>query len=125
MIEIKYYPDENLIHVKRSGEVFARDLLGYMQQVDRDFAGHKTLFVLDDVRRSTSRFSAKDYGKLIEALEKLLPGYTRVYMALVVDTPEETALSDIYASMTQNMENYFFRIFSTEEAASHWLGMCE
>jgi hypothetical protein len=125
MIEISHNQTENLIQVNRTGEIQIQDVIDYIQRIDQDFNEQNNLYVLDDTRSSLSNYNHKDdYDRLIEEMEKCIRKFSRVHVAIVVDTPANAALSDIYKVMTNRISNYFFRIFSTPEAAKSWLKSC-
>ena len=122
MISISYKQEDGLIYVKRSGVIRITDLVDYFIKVDQDFRSHKRLYILDDARESESQFNHReDLTLLTEVLKERIPHFDRVFAALVTDSPDTTALSDLYRVMTEKIHRYYFRMFSSTEAAKLWL----
>ena len=122
MIEISYDQEENIIHVERSGEISVEDLIGYINKIDQEYRELKRVYILDDTRGSVWKFNhKKDYDRLFHEIDKRVRNFIRVYVALIVDTPKHTAMSDLYLLKTREIKNYFFRFFSSSEAAKSWL----
>lgn len=122
MIEISYKEEDNIILVRRSGEIYVQDLINYINKIDQDFRELKRLYILDDAIGSVWKFNHKDdYDLLFHEIDKCARNFIRVYVAIVVDTPQYTAMADLYKLKTDKIKNYYFQFFSTPEAASSWL----
>ena len=99
-------------------------MIDYIDQVNKRYRHLKKIYILDDTRDSVHRFNHhEDFRKMIEALKKHMQNFEQVKVAVVVDKPDITALSDIHKMMTNNIKNYHFQNFSTMEAAVYWLKM--
>lgn len=124
MIDISYNEEENLIQIIRLGDIYARDLIAYMNKIAEDYTEHPKLFILDDTRQSVSKFDHRgDYDAAIQVLKNHMHKFEQVHVALVADSPATTALSDLYKVMTANIRNYHYKMFSSREAARNWLKM--
>jgi hypothetical protein len=65
MIKINYSQDEDIIYVKRFDEIDIQDLLKYVISLDQDFKDLGKLYILDDIRNSTSKYEAEEFPVLI------------------------------------------------------------
>lgn len=124
MIEIKQNKEDGIIHVQRKGDIFTRDLIEMIKRIDMDYRSQEKLYILDDTRGSVSKFDHRqDFEKMINELEMYVDNYERIYLALVSDNPATSALSDIYTMRTSKITNYYYKTFSSPEAARTWLKM--
>ena len=121
MITISYSRDEDIIYVKRTDEIDIQDLLKYVISLDQDYKDLGKLYILDDIRNSTSKFEAKEFPILIGEIQKRIIKYKEVRCALLVDAPFDTALSILYEDISRAVDNYYYKTFSTIESAKIWL----
>ncbi len=61
-----------------------------------------------------------DMYNIADAIVELLKSHKKVYTAFVISTSIETAMAELYKDFS-SAENYMFKVFSTKEAAIHWL----
>jgi hypothetical protein len=122
MIEISHNIEDNIIHLKRSGEIYVGDLIEIIHRINKDFIELKELNVLDDTGQSVSKFNhGEDYNQIITAVGQIATNFDHIRHSIVADTPANAALSSIYEMFTGRISNYTFRFFSSDEAAKHWL----
>ena len=79
------------------------------------------MYIVDDLRASISKYESKDYPLIIEEIKKRIGQYKEVRIAVLVMTPQDTALSLLYEQIAQSVENYNYKTFSTLEAGRNWL----
>lgn len=97
MITISYKEEENLIQIKREGDIYAQDLIELIQRVDQDFKDSEKLYIVDDTGQSVSKFNHQDdYIQISTEIEKITSNFDHVYHAIVAETPANAALSSIY-----------------------------
>ena len=124
MIEISYDQESDFVSVKRSGDIFLRDLTDLVQSITRDYKEHRILKVLDDTGQSVSRFDHRDdYDQISQEIRKVVGNFDHIYHAIVAETPANAALSSIYEMFAARIPNYTFKFFSSPEAAIYWLDM--
>jgi len=121
MINTNYNQDEDIVYVERFDEIDLQELLTYIISLDQEYKDLGSLYILDDIRDSTSKYEAKDYPVIIGEIQKRIKKYNEVRCALVVDTPFETVLSILYEDISKSVDNYNYKTFSTIEAAKSWL----
>ena len=76
--------------------------------------------ILSDVREAKYRFGHRDIDMLHEMVKIHSMLKVKVFEALLIDTPAETAISTLF-NMSNLRDEHFSRIFSTEKAALEWL----
>ena len=57
-------------------------------------------------------------------LKKIKENYTKfesIKLTIVIQNPYETAMSILMQEMLKDLENVYFKVFSTEQAAALWL----
>jgi hypothetical protein len=122
MIELSYHKDEDIIYVRRSGDIHFQDLIEYVLRLDNEFNAHDRLYILDDTSGSTPRHDhTNNYRQIAEEIKKRISRYTEVKHAIMASSPGNTALNIIFEALTSEIENYHFKVFSTIEASMVWL----
>ena len=121
MIEINYNKKEDIIYVKRVGQISSKDIIKYIQEIDKQFKNHKTLYVLTDTRGSRTLFNQNDLALFVAEIKKRIEPYHNVREANIVDNPYDTALGMIYEYIASEIEKFKCKGFSTEVAAKAWL----
>ena len=122
MIEFSYNRDDEIIYVRRSGDVHFQDLIDYVLRLDNEFSDHSRVYILDDTRGSTPVHDhTNNYRQIAEEIKKRISGYAEVKHAVIASSPGNTALNIIFEILTSEIENYQFRVFSTLEASTVWL----
>jgi len=121
MIEINYNSQEDIIYVKRIGQISSDDIVEYICEIDKQFKTHKTLYVLSDTRGSETLFKQQDLIQFVEEIKKRLGPYQKVREASIVDNPYDTALGMMYEYIASEIDKFKCKAFSTEEVAKIWL----
>jgi malate/lactate dehydrogenase len=67
------------------------------------------------------KIEAKDNPIIINEIKNRIKKYKEVRCALVVDTPFDTAISILYENLSQALDKYNYKTFSTIESAKSWL----
>ena len=121
MIKLTYNKKENIIYLERNGEIKLQDLLNNIKDIDQKFHHLKSLYIIEDTRKSTVDFKAKDYPTIIDYIKRRINKYNKVRSAIIVNNLFDTVLSLLYEEMSKEIENYEFKTFYTKEAAKTWL----
>jgi hypothetical protein len=122
MIEITYNKDEDIIYVKRSGEIYLLDLVDYAIRIDEEFNELKNLYIIEDTRGSITKHNQKDdFYLIINEVKKRIHNYHKVKVAIIVDNPGDTALAFLYERLSKEVNNYYFKVFMTLKASKAWL----
>lgn len=121
MIETKYNQEENILYMNRQGEIKIQDLFLQVQSTVSNYNDIKCLYILDDARGSSPQFSSKDYPDLSKMISNGLVHFLEVRHAILVDTPMNTTLGILFEGIANEIQNYSFKVFFTEEDGKEWL----
>jgi hypothetical protein len=122
MIEFSNNRDDDIIYVRRSGDIHFEELIEYVISLDKEFREHKRVFILDDTRGSNPIHDhTNNYRQIAEDIKKRISGYAEVKHAIIASSPGNTALNIIFEMLTSEIGNYQFKVFSTLEASMAWL----
>lgn len=121
MIEYKYKMDEDIVYVKRQGEITLNDLKNYVYNIYNDFKSHKRIFILTEIIDTELRFKLTDYPMLITEISKHLHYIEKFRDAFVTTKPLSTAYSVAFERKSKSISNYSFKTFSEFNYAKAWL----
>lgn len=121
MIEYNYNKDEDIIYVKRQGEISFDDLMEYVHNIYNDFQTHNRIFVLTQTIETELIFNPKDYPILINEIRKHLDSIDVYRDAIVISKSLNVAYSVIFEKLSIEIQNYSYKTFSIKEAAKEWL----
>ncbi len=110
-----------IVEVNYEGSVKIGDIAGIIKTViykNRNIA--KDLRILSDLRNAEYTFLVVEFSEVVKTLEKNLPCFNSVRVAVIHTNPKETAFSIYYESLLK-LENYQHRIFNTTKSAIDWL----
>jgi len=121
MIKRLFNESTSVLEAKFEGEVNILQIVEYIRETKDSDHYPRTLKILTDARNVIMNFRAEDLGVIVEANYKSLAKYDYIIDAFILDSPTETALSILFDELVKS-NKYKFKIFSTIEAASKWLG---
>jgi len=121
MIKRKFNESTSVLEAKFEGEVNILQIVEYIRETKDSDHYPRTLKILTDARNVIMNFKAEDLGVIVEENYKSLAKYDYIIDAFILDSPTETALSILFDELVKS-NKYKFKIFSTIEAASKWLG---
>jgi hypothetical protein len=79
------------------------------------------LRVLVDARRATFAGKPADLKTVLKKFREHYSKFEIIRLAIVLQNPYETAISIIMQEMLSDIENIYFKVCSTEQAAVSWL----
>ena len=122
MIEYSYNKKEDIIYMKRSQEIYFQDLIYFIIKIDAEFNHKKALFVIDDTRGSILKHDhKKDLENILVEIKDRINKYDVVKIAQVMGKPNDTAVGLIFELMSNEIQNFYTKVFSTLKAAQEWL----
>lgn len=121
MIKFTHIKEDNIIYVERHGEIVLEDIIKYVEDIDQFALDLEHIFILDDMRNSTTKFTIVDNPIIIDEIKKRISKYVEVRCAVLVDKPFDTALSILYENLARSVDNYSYKTFSTKDAGKKWL----
>ena len=119
MIEYKYNKKEEIFYVKRYGEVSLDDIIEYINNISIQSLNYKSLYLLTDTRESITKFNIEDFPFILSEIKKQLHNYEEVKDAIIVEAPLNAAFSTFFENMSNKLENYHYKTFSTVAAAKN------
>ena len=102
------------------GDVFLKEIIDYINTTKSNKEYPRELRIITDSRKSTMLIMPDDLQQIVTANIESLQEYTYIIDAIVLDNPNDTALSYLYKEISKS-KNYFFKLFSTNKAAIEWL----
>ena len=119
MIDYRIDPELRLVIAVFSGEIRYPELRAWHLEIAEHPDYHPSFSGIGDMRRATMEVTREE----LEALDQLNAerGLVTGMWALLVDSPNETALAMVYANVKK--ERHPMHYFSTVEAASEYLGI--
>lgn len=120
MIEYSFNSEEQIMYARFSGVVTFDELLEHVSpKADRQNYP-KYLKVLTNARSAKLDIKPTELRLIKNQLLETTKNFDKLIDAFVVEGPMETALSMMYMELDK-LSNYEFKVFSSLEAAMHWL----
>ena len=92
-----------------------------MDRIYADFQQLDEIKILDDMRKSTLNYELSDHIELFKYIESRIGEGQEVKTAFIMDSPEDTVKGVLFEDLTKSLKSYIVKLFSTPEAALHWL----
>ena len=119
MIEQEYNTEQNILFVKLTGRVDFENMKAYFLSL-KNYSDHTTnLFVLEDSRGISTKFTTEHLSQLSKTLNKVSKHYIEVNHAVVLEKSKDIALAMIINESLD--ENYVINVFTDKELALDWL----
>jgi len=122
MIQTSLEKDTGIVWSVVKGEVTIDTLVQKMLAI-RIAAGESAseLRVMNIFENITTTLGAQEIIDFFEIVKSNSKGIQSIKAAFVASTPRETALSMLYADTANKSHLFNVKVFSTNEAALHWL----
>jgi hypothetical protein len=121
MIEFSFVDSENIIYVKRKGEIHTNDIFEIIDKINMHFPNKKHLYIFQDTTESIMKYDIADLESMILKFQEKLQNYSAVKIANLTHDPLETATALIFEEMASKISKLHHKTFSSEEYAKHWL----
>ena len=109
-----------ILESKFKGVVTLKELVDYIRATKENKTYPRVLKIATDSKDAIFEFSPQDLGTIVNENNKSLEQYDQIIDAIIVNSPQTTAISMLYLELTKN-KKYMFEIFSTSKAALSWL----
>jgi hypothetical protein len=120
MIKSTFKNELNILETQFKNDVYVQDIINYIKATKENKRYPRTLKILTDASQALFKFSVNDLNTIISENNKSLEKYDAIIDAIIIDSPQEAALSILYQELAKN-KKYYFNVFSTHEAAKNWL----
>lgn len=101
-------------------DIYLKEITDYIDSTRLNENYPRKLKIITDSKRSNMLLDIDDLPKIVEANNKSLAVYTYIIDAIIVENPNDTAIVYLYGELSKT-KNYFFKLFSTYDAAQNWL----
>jgi hypothetical protein len=118
--EVRFDPNDGILYTYSSNVTTLEHMLQGIDGIISNKELPRELKILEDGRGAQVTFPPKDLSILVDKLELALVHYHSICQAVVHDDPKNTALAVLINNHMKN-EKYVLEVFSTVEAARHWL----
>lgn len=120
MITLNFDEKNGILESVWTGDIYLNEIIDYIDSVRLDKNLPRRLKILSDSRKANLMVQPKDLSVIVEANLKSLACYDVIIDAMIPSNPRDTAMSILYLELSAT-EKYFFKIFSSSEAALNWL----
>ena len=121
MKDITYRIDKDLVRIIFKGNI----RIEAINKLISDFVLNEelplNLKVLIDSRRAKFDTKPSDLPLIIKKLKEYNDRFESIKLTIIQQNPYETAISMILQDLLKGIDNIYFRVFSTEQAAVLWL----
>lgn len=120
MVYTKFNFQTGVLESMFSGEIYLKEITDYIIATKENTSYPRKLKIITDARNAHFNFLPKDLETIIYENNRSLEKYDFIVDAIIVKSPQTTAISMLYKELTKN-KKYKFNIFSTREAAFEWI----
>lgn len=120
MITSVYDYSQGVLRTTFDSQLQVRDMFSYFKEVERNTTYPRKLKVFLDASTVLFDWSFDELELISNAHKDLLGTYDCIWVAFIVTSPNETAISFLYKQFSE-LNNLRFSIFSTNETAAEWL----
>lgn len=121
MITFTFNDKENILFVKRVGEVDGTEILDFIKTISEQFEERKCLYILTDITDSNTIYDTAQLSNFIDEIEIRITPFEKVYEAVVTDSPHDTAMSILFENMALSLNKYTCKTFAVESNALKWI----
>ena len=120
--KVNFTIEKDYIKVWFDGEVHSDELVRLVADiVDERASFPPKLKVLLDARRAYFGGRPDDLKVILKKIKENYTKFESIKLTIVIQNPYETAMSILMQEMLKDLENVYFKVFSTEQAAALWL----
>jgi len=122
MITNTFNQEEGILYSIRSGKVTLDEFMQTVEEIGSSTQLPRRLLTITDASNSDLDIGMDDLPIILEQLQKHLPNYESIHDAVIHnDAPTDVAIGIFFEKVSSVIPNYKFKIFTTIEAAKHWL----
>lgn len=123
MINHSFNKQRQILGIVALDVVTVDQIIEYYISISKDNSLPRNLNILIDASKAKFQkgINKNEDEKVRLALKEALKVFDSICEAIIVDKPNETAISMLFREYNQNIKNFSFEIFSTQKAAIKWL----
>jgi hypothetical protein len=120
MVYFEFDSHNQILITRFEKDVYKKEIIDYIDGIEQNGKFPRKLKILTDSSKSNIILKPEDLPVIVEANNKSLKVYDYIIDAIVVENPKDTALVYLFGEISKQ-KNYYFKLFSTYEAAKTWL----
>ncbi len=120
MFFTKYNHRTAILESKFEGYLTVEELIESSLAIKENESYPRFLKILIDSKKAIANFSSNELSILAEEHFKVIEKYEYIVIAIILDTPKETAFAMLFQNLIKNSRSKF-QIFSTKAAATNWI----
>ncbi len=120
MINTSFNSDTHIITSYLEGDISIFEILDYIDNFSFSVLSDKDILLLGDLNKAEFTFKPSEIALAINRLQYKVKDSPQVRIAFLSRNPKETAYSLIATRLLKG-KGIYCKVFSTEEAAIHWL----
>lgn len=120
MIKAKFNIEQGILFVSYTEIITIYDIVGYINATKLNNAYPRNLRIISDARNAKFSLNPDDLETIITENNEALKRYNFIFDAILVDSPNETALAMLYQQLSK-ADNYKFELFLAKDNAENWL----
>ena len=121
MIEYSFNKDENILYLKRIGDIFLDDILNIIDELNSQMENCRQIYILQDTSESSMKYNTDDLNPMILEFKQRIKNFDIVRIANYTEDPVETAVAFVFEELTLQIDKFHHKTFSTYENAKLWL----
>ena len=122
MIRETFNSTEGYLESNWTGDVSVQEIVAYIRRTKENRDYPRKLKILSNALDASINLSIDDLKLISGENKESLKNYDSITDAFVVQEAIVAALSTMYMKISQ-VRDYRFKIFSTKQAAEHWLSV--
>jgi hypothetical protein len=121
MRKYSYNKELDILVLRVSEVIPINEIIDHYLELSKDVALPRKLRVLIDCRGTRLNVDTDEIDLTHDAVKEASNKYEYIKEAILIDKPFETVIANLFQHYNEDIENYKFSIFSTEEVALRWL----
>ena len=120
MVSEIFNESTGILECKWEGESSLSEIVAYIRRTKENTAYPRRLKILTHAENAVMKLNLEDLHTISNENKLSVDKYEAIIDAFIVDAALLAALTTMYQQIS-NIKGYYFKVFSTTEAASSWL----
>ncbi|MGZ0016650.1 hypothetical protein [Yeosuana sp. AK3] len=120
MVHAIFNKEKNILETQFKDDVHLNEIIDYIITTKENKSYPRTLKILTNAQDAVFKFTINDLNAILSENVESLKNYEAIIDAIIIASPQTAALSLLYQELAKSKQ-YHFDVFSTHEAALHWL----
>lgn len=120
MVQANFNKETNILETQFKGDVHLNEIIDYIINTKENRNLPRTLKILTNAQDADFKFTVNDLKAIHSENVESLKNFDSIVDAIIIASPQTAALTLLYQELAKSNQ-YHFDVFSTHEAALHWL----